>query len=107
LLERRKRKLVDTLIYVILNEVIMFSNYSYHINYIENNQYLNLSALKAIMYIIVVNHEIMSPKIMDSSLSIPKTITCNDFVITNFTIIEVFQKVGTCLDRTMGVNRIT
>jgi hypothetical protein len=28
-------------------------------------------------------------------------------VITNFTIIEVFQKVGTCLDRTMGVNRIT
>ncbi len=48
------------------------------------------------MYIIVVNHEIMNPKIMDSSMSISKTITRNEFVITNFTIIEVFQKVGTC-----------
>jgi hypothetical protein len=48
------------------------------------------------VYIIVVNHEIMNPKIMDSSMSISKTITRNEFVITNFTIIEVFQKVGTC-----------
>jgi hypothetical protein len=81
----------------------MLSNYSYHINYIENNQYLNLLALKAIVYIIVINHEIMNPKIMDSSMSIPKTITCNKFVITNFTIIAVFQKVGTCLDRTTNI----
>jgi hypothetical protein len=45
----------------------------------------------------------MNPKIMDSSMSIPKTITHNEFVITNFTIIEVFQKVGTCLDRTTNI----
>jgi DMSO reductase anchor subunit len=81
----------------------MLSNDSYHINYIENNQYLNLSTLKAIVCIIVVNHEIMNPKIMNSLISIPKTVTSNEFLITNFTIIEVFQKVGTCLDRTTNI----
>jgi hypothetical protein len=88
---------------VILDEVIMLSNYSYHINYIENNQYLNFSTLKAVVHIIVVNHEIMNPKIMDSSMSKPKTITRNEFVIINFTIIKVFQKVGTCLDKTINI----
>jgi hypothetical protein len=69
---------------VILDEVIMFSNYSYHINYIENNQYLKLSTLKAVVYIIVANHEIMNPKIMDSSMSIPKTITRWDHKFHNY-----------------------